>query len=125
MLDHLERRDHRKAQPLGQQVLGDADAVGDRQALPRRVRTRRIDRLAGRVHAEHVEAATRQRLRRQPGAAADVQQSQTRRSRKSPQRNPLDDPADPGRVHPVQRPHRPVGVPPARRQRVEPGDLVG
>ena len=37
---------------------------------------------------------------------------------------PLDDPLDPRRVHPVQRPHRPIRVPPTRRQCVEPCNLL-
>ncbi len=124
MLDHLQCRDDREPPPLGQQVLRNTGPIRDRQTLPRRMRACHLDRLARRVQPEHVEAATRQSLRRQPGAAADIQQSQTRRGRESP-RDPLDDPADPRRVHPVQRPHRPVQVPPVSRQSVEPGDLVG
>ena len=62
--------------PSRQQVLGDAGAVGERQVLARGVGARRLDRLAGGVQAQHVEAATRQRLGRQSGAAAHVKQSQ-------------------------------------------------
>jgi hypothetical protein len=85
---------------------------------------RRIDRLAGGIQAEHVEAAAGQSLRRQPGATADIQQPKTRRGRKFPP-NPLDDPGDPGWVHPVQRAHWPAGIPPDRGQSVEPRDLLG
>ena len=66
-----------------------------------------------------------QRLGRQAGAAADIQQSQSLQRRRCLRRGPRGDPADARRVHPVQRPHRPVRVPPARRQRVEARDLLG
>ena len=48
VLDHLQRSDDREPRALGQQVLGGADAVGERQILPRGVGARRLDRLAGR-----------------------------------------------------------------------------
>lgn len=124
MLDHLERRDDRKAQPFGQKVLGDARAVGNRQVPACRMRASRIDRLAGCVQPEHIEAATGQSFRPQARPAADIQHAKARRGRIFP-RDPLGDPADPRRVHPVQRAHRPVGIPPFSRQSVEPSHLVG
>ena len=76
VLDDLERRDDRKARALGQQVLGDADTVGERQALPLGVGAGRLDRLAGGIQTQDVEATPGQCLRRNAGTAAHVEQPQ-------------------------------------------------
>ena len=75
--------------PSRQQVLGDAGAVGERQVLAGGMGARRLDRLAGGVQAEDVEAATRQRLGRHSGAAADVEKiEQARMCRRLERKSP-------------------------------------
>jgi hypothetical protein len=64
----------------------------------------------------------REGLRRQPGAAADIEQREARQVGARPSMRLGDPPRDPAgaeRIHPVQRLHRARGVPPARRERAE------
>ncbi len=74
VLDHLQCRDDREARRLGQQVLGDAGPIGQRQALAFRMGTRRLDRPAGGIQAQHVKAQASKGLGRHPGAAPDIKQ---------------------------------------------------
>jgi hypothetical protein len=83
---------------------------------------RRRHSLGRGINAQHVAAQPRQRLGRDPGAAADIQQPPCFAMRGP---NPLVDPADPKRVHRMQRPHRAGRIPPPVRQAAESLDLVG
>ncbi len=112
MLDHLKTGDRGEGGALGDEVLGQAGPVVQGQGLASGVGSGGLDRLAGGIDAEHVVAVPGQRLGRQPGAAADIEDA----GRTAQQGF---DPADSGWVHSVQRLHGAVRVPPARRQLVE------
>ena len=133
VLDHLQRRDDREPRPLGQQVLGDAGAVGERQVRPAAwARAASIASPAASIPSTSKPSARSPAPRRQPsGAAADIRgEGRTRPPAPLPRGageaswSASRDPGHPRRVHPVQRPHRPVRVPPSRRQRVEPCNLL-
>ena len=89
VLDHLQGGDDGEAQALGQQVLGGAGTIGERQVVPVGVDAGCLDRLAGGVQAKDVEAAARQRLGGHPGTAADVEKVKRLRMRRQGPMLPL------------------------------------
>ena len=127
--------------PSASRSSADTGAVGERQVLPLRVGARRLDRLrrrrpgpARRSRARaSASAATRRHSPHPAAAGGGESEDQPLPAPPSPRArggggvgpDPLHDPRHPRRVHPVQRPHRAVRVPPPRRQRVEPCNLCG
>ncbi len=74
------------------------------------------------IQAQHIAAGPGETLREQPGAAADIQDSD--RFRAEFAGDTVENPAGPGRIHQVQRLHRAIGIPPTRGQRIETRDFV-
>ena len=121
VLDHLQRRHGGEACAFRQQRLGGHLPIGETGVQPLGMRPRRADHLGPGIHPEHIMPKPRQRLRRQTGAAAHIQQAH----RPAPGgANPPVHPADPQRIHRMQRCHRPAPVPPARSQAIKSRDLV-
>jgi hypothetical protein len=131
VLDHLHRAHDVEAPRLRGELFDRRRAIGEPRAGLLRMAAGRRDRSGRRIDADDVRAEARQRLGKQPRAAADVEKAdpgERRPCRRLELEMPPDQiarPADPDRVEAMQRRHRPIGVPPGVAQRVETGDLLG
>ncbi len=113
MLDHLQRGHHGETHALRQQAPP-ARPPGRPGAGPGR-RHARPPRRSSRPAASRPSTSKPRRASASAARPAPQPTSSRRDAgavRETP-RHALGDPADPRRVHPVQRPHRPVRVPPA------------
>ena len=131
MLDHLHRAHDVEPLRLLRQLLDRAHAIGELGARLLGVTAGGLDRGGRRIDADDIGAQPRQRLGEQSGPAADVEEVDSGERRADPRLKlemPHDQvarPADPDRVHAMQRRHRPVRIPPRVAQRLEARDLVG
>ena len=129
MFNHFQANHGVKAARFLGQILGPAQAVINGKPASISMGAGHFQRFRRRIHAGNVSPQPRQRLRRQPRPAADIQKPEPHQWR-CPARlaamsagEPLGDPANAHRVHPMQRLHRAIRVPPARCQSVKFGDF--
>ena len=129
VLDHLEAGDEVERGALGNECLGLFGAVGDGEAVVRRMRLGDADDLLRRVDRRYRGAHARERLGDEAGTAADVERREARERLEAGRRSPevracrIADEAHARRAEPVQGAHGAVGVPPLRRERIEAADL--
>ncbi len=128
MLHELQRKDGVEA--LAGQGFDRGAAIVDVEAGGRCMGARNLDGLRLRVDGGDGGAQPRHRLRHEPAAASGVQQAEARqwarRQRVAAEAvgDPVPHPADPDRVHGVERPELALRVPPLIRHRGEtPGFL--
>jgi len=128
MFNHF-KRNHRIVTTCLGQILGPAQAVINGKPAGLSMGAGHFQSLRRRIHAGDFRPKPRQSLRCQPRAAAHIQNPEPGQGR-GPARfaamrtaQPFGNPANPHRVHPMQRLHRAIRVPPARGQSVKFGDF--
>lgn len=106
------------------QILGPAQAVINGKSAGFGMGAGHFQSLRRRIHAGDVSPQPRQSLRSQPRPATHIQNPKPGKGLRAMRTGqPFGNPANPHWVHPVQWLHRPIGVPPARRQSVKFGDF--
>jgi len=128
MFNHFQRNHGIVTAGFGQ-ILWPAQAVINGKPASLSMGAGHVQSLRRRIHAGNLGTKTRQSLGSQPRAATDIQNPEPRQGR-CPARfaamgagEPFGNPANPHRVHPMQRLHRPIRVPPARGQSVKFSDF--
>lgn len=128
MFNHFQRYHRIVTTGLGQ-TLGPALAVINGKPAGLGMGAGRFQSLRRRIHAGYLGTKPGECLRRQPRPAAHIQHPEPRQRRRLTglaamgAGEPFGNPPNPHRIHPMQRLHRPIRVPPARRERVEFGDF--
>ncbi len=129
MLDHFHRHD--QIEPFAAQILDAAGAIIDRQPLPLGMKAGGRDILGRGVQAGHLRTQTRQRLRQQARAAADIECLLARQRPpfariEAPDRVDLcSQIAQTRRIQPVQHRRRAPGIPPVGGELAEKGGFGG
>ena len=124
VLNHFQANHGIKAARFLGQILGPAQAVINRKPARFGMGAGDLQRFRRRIHPGDVSAKPRQRLRSQPRPAAHIQNPKPGKGLRAMRAaQPFGNPANPHRVHPVQRLHRAIRVPPARGQSVKFGDF--
>lgn len=128
MFNHFQRN-HRIVITGFSQILWPAQAVINGKRARFGMGAGGCQRLGRRIHAGHLSAEPRQSLRSQACPTTHIQNPEPRQGRCAPRfaamgaGQSFGDPANAHRVHPMQRLHRAIGVPPARGQSVKLGDF--
>ena len=128
MFNHFQRYHGIVTASLGQ-ILGPALAVINGKPAGFGMGAGDFQGLRRRIHAGNLRPKPRQGLRRQPRPAAHIQNLEPSQGLRATggatlsAGQPFGDPANTHRIHPVQRLHRAIRVPPARGQGIEFGDF--
>lgn len=119
MFNHFQRN-HRIVITGFSQILWPAQAVINGKPASPSMGAGYFQRFRRRIHAGDVSPKPRQRLRSQPRPAAHIQNPKPGKVlRAMGARQSFGNPANPHRVHPMQRLHWAIRVPPARGQSVK------
>ncbi len=128
MFNHFQRYHGIVTASLGQ-ILGPALAVINGKPACFGMGAGDFQGFRRRIHAGNLRPKPRQGFRRQPRPAAHIQNLEPSQGLRATggatlsAGQPFGDPANTHRIHPVQRLHRAIRVPPARGQGIEFGDF--
>lgn len=123
MFNHFQRNHRIVTTGLGQ-ILRPAQAVINGKAARFGMGAGHFQSVRRRIHAGDLCPQPRQGLGSQPRPATHIQNPKPGKGLRAMRAGqPFGDPANPHRVHPMQRLHRTIRVPPARGQSVKFGDF--